>query len=74
MGIFADWIKIKGFLTVTQIRKYFTCVGMTIQGLLMIATAYSTDPKICIILLTCAVGTGASAYPGKLKKLHSWEI
>lgn len=64
IGAIADFIKTREYVTVTKMLKYFTCIGMTIQGILMLVTAYSTDPTVCVILITCAVGIGASVYPG----------
>jgi hypothetical protein len=60
-GYLADWLKVKGHLTTTQIRKSFLCSSFLIQGVSLIIVGYLKDPLACVILITISIGIGALA-------------
>lgn len=65
-GSIADWMKIKGFVTVGFIRKCYICIPYIVQGSLLIAVAYIPDPNTCVVLITLAVAVGGFASSGKI--------
>ncbi|XP_053684271.1 sialin-like [Sabethes cyaneus] len=65
-GYVADWLQIRGYLTTTQVRKYFTCGGFTVQLICMMVGAWILSPTPTIICITIAVGFGGVAWNGYL--------
>ncbi|XP_058461958.1 sialin-like isoform X2 [Malaya genurostris] len=65
-GYLADWLQIRGFLTTTQVRKYFTCGGFLTQLICMMLGAWILNPIPTIICVTIAVGMGGVAWNGYL--------
>lgn len=63
-GYLADWLQIKGYLTTTQVRRYFNCGAFLSQTVFMITTAYLLDPTWSVVCITIAVGLGAFAWSG----------
>lgn len=63
-GYFADICQVKGYLTTTQVRRYFNCGGFLAQTIFMMAAAYLLDPTGSIICIVIAVGLGAFAWCG----------
>ncbi|XP_055528394.1 vesicular glutamate transporter 2-like [Wyeomyia smithii] len=65
-GYVADWLQIRGYLTTTQVRKYFTCGGFTVQLICMMIGAWILRPAPTIVCITTAVGFGGVAWNGYL--------
>lgn len=63
-GYFADLCQIKGYLTTTQVRKYFNCGGFLAQTVFLMSAAFITDPALTITFIIIAVGLGAFAWCG----------
>ncbi|XP_055689170.1 sialin-like [Lutzomyia longipalpis] len=63
-GYLADWSQIKGYLTTTQVRKYFNCGAFLAQTVFMMLAAYLLDPVGTVACITVAVGFGAFAWSG----------
>lgn len=63
-GYTADKLLIHKILTVTQTRKTFICVSMTIQAAFILAATYIVDPTFNIICITFGIGFGAVTYSG----------
>ena len=63
-GYLADWVQIKGYLTTTQVRRYFNCGAFLAQTVFMILTAYLLDPTWSVVCITISVGLGAFAWSG----------
>ncbi|XP_055373407.1 sialin-like [Condylostylus longicornis] len=63
-GYLADWTQIKGYLTTTQVRKYFNCGAFLAQTVFMTLAAYLLDPVWTVLCITIAVGLGAFAWSG----------
>uniref|UniRef100_A0A1A9W4V1 Sialin n=1 Tax=Glossina brevipalpis TaxID=37001 RepID=A0A1A9W4V1_9MUSC len=63
-GYLADWLQVKGYLTTTQVRRYFNCGAFLAQTVFMILTAYLLDPTWSVVCITIAVGLGAFAWSG----------
>ncbi|XP_055912170.1 sialin isoform X1 [Eupeodes corollae] len=63
-GYLADWVQVKGYLTTTQVRRYFNCGAFLAQTVFMILTAYFPDPLWSVVYITIAVGLGAFAWSG----------
>lgn len=63
-GYFADVCQIKGWLTTTQVRRYFNCGAFLAQTVFMMIAAYLLHPIGSIISIIIAVGLGAFAWCG----------
>lgn len=63
-GYLADWTQKKGYLTTTQVRRYFNCGGFLSQTTFMMLAAYLAHPIYSIISLVVAVGLGAFSISG----------
>lgn len=63
-GYLADWTQVKGYLTTTQVRRYFNCMAFLAQTIFMMLAAYLLDPVISVLCITIAVGLGAFAWSG----------
>lgn len=63
-GYFADVCQLKGWLTTTQVRRYFNCSAFLAQTIFMMVAAYVLHPIGSIIALIVAVGLGAFAWCG----------
>ncbi|XP_037809154.1 sialin [Lucilia sericata] len=63
-GYLADWLQVKGYLTTTQVRRYFNCGAFLAQTVFMVLTAYLLDPTWSVVCITIAVGLGAFAWSG----------
>lgn len=63
-GYLADWLQVKGYLTTTQVRRYFNCGAFLSQTVFMILAAYLLDPTWSVVSITVAVGLGAFAWSG----------
>ncbi|XP_065074085.1 sialin-like [Ochlerotatus camptorhynchus] len=65
-GYLADWLQIHGYLSTTQVRKYFTCGAFIVQLICMLIGALTLSPAPTIICVTLAVGIGGVAWCGYL--------
>lgn len=63
-GYFADLIQTKGYLTTSEVRKYFTCGGFIAQTIFLMAAGYSMNPLLSVLSITTAVALGAFALSG----------
>lgn len=63
-GYFADLFQIKGYLTTTQVRRYFNCLGFIGQAVFMLLAAYLLDPVWSLVCIIIAVGLGSFAWCG----------
>lgn len=63
-GYLADWSQIKGYLTTTQVRRYFNCGAFLAQTIFMMCAAYIAHPIGSVASITIAVGCGAFAWSG----------
>jgi MFS transporter, ACS family, solute carrier family 17 (sodium-dependent inorganic phosphate cotransporter), other len=63
-GYLADWTQIKGYLTTTQVRKYFNCGAFLCQMVFMMLAAYFLDKFWTVFCITTALGCGAFAWSG----------
>ncbi|XP_066138412.1 sialin [Euwallacea fornicatus] len=63
-GQWADWLRSKGILTTTQVRKIFNCSGFLAQTIFMMGAAFWSDKIGTVFCLTLAVGLGAFAWAG----------
>lgn len=63
-GQWADWLREKGYLTTTQVRKIFNCSGFIAQTVFMMGAAFWSDRIGTVFCLTLAVGLGAFAWAG----------
>lgn len=63
-GYLADMCQIKGYLTTTQVRRYFNCLGFLVQAVFMLLAAYLLHPVWSLFSIILAVGLGALAWCG----------
>lgn len=63
-GYICDKILIKGWLTVTQVRKCFTSIGLIFQLVFILLFAHILQPAVNIIMITISVAFGAFTYAG----------
>ncbi|XP_055531707.1 sialin [Wyeomyia smithii] len=63
-GYLADLSQDKGWLTTSQVRRYFNCGAFLGQTVFMIVGAYILEPATTITCITIAVGMGAFAWSG----------
>ncbi|XP_055606518.1 sialin [Uranotaenia lowii] len=63
-GYLADLCQVKGWLTTTQVRRYFNCTAFMFQTVFMIVGAFILKPAATITCITIAVGIGAFAWSG----------
>lgn len=63
-GYLADWTQEKGYLTTTQVRRYFNCGAFLAQTVFMMLAAYLLHPVTSMVCITIAVGFGAFAWSG----------
>ncbi|XP_023310014.1 sialin [Anoplophora glabripennis] len=63
-GQLADWCRVKGYLTTTQVRRVFNCGGFLGQTVFMLSAAFWLSPVGTTLCVTLAVGLGAFAWAG----------
>lgn len=63
-GYLADMCQVKGYLTTSQVRRYFNCGGFLAQTIFMMLAAYLLNPIASIMCIVIAVGLGAFAWCG----------
>jgi ACS family sodium-dependent inorganic phosphate cotransporter-like MFS transporter 6/7/8 len=79
-GHLADYLRMSGKLSTTNVRKVFNCGGFGMEAIFLILVGSTTSTHLAIIALTLAVGFSGFAISGihyyfdnhenyKLKKL-----
>jgi ACS family sodium-dependent inorganic phosphate cotransporter len=63
-GYIADLCQVKGYLTTTQVRRYFNCTAFMAQTVFMFLAVYILHPAITVACITIAIGLGAFAWCG----------
>lgn len=63
-GYYADQFQIKGYLTTTQVRRYFNCLGFALQAVFLLIGALALQPLWSIICIILSVGFGGMASCG----------
>lgn len=63
-GYLADLCQVRGWLTTTQVRRYFNCSAFLAQTVFMLLAAYLLHPIGSIVSIIIAVGCGAFAWAG----------
>lgn len=63
-GRLADWLRARGILSTTQVRKLFTCVAYLSQTVFMLLAAFLLTPAGAVVCLSIAVGIGGFALAG----------
>lgn len=63
-GYLADLCQVKGWLSTSQVRRYFNCSAFIFQTVFMMLAAYLLHPVGSIICIIVAVGFGAFAWAG----------
>lgn len=64
VGYVADWLQVRGFLTTTQVRKYFNCLAFVSQTVFMMLAAYQRNRILVIIFITFGAALGALSICG----------
>jgi MFS transporter, ACS family, solute carrier family 17 (sodium-dependent inorganic phosphate cotransporter), other len=65
-GYFADRLLIKNWLSITQVRKYFTNISFLAQMIFLMLGAYFQNTTTVIICITLSVGLGSFSISGFL--------
>ncbi|XP_026470914.1 sialin-like [Ctenocephalides felis] len=63
-GQLADRCQVKGWLTTSQVRRYFNCSAFIGQTIFLLLAGFILKPIGSMICLTVAVGLGAFAWSG----------
>lgn len=63
-GYLADWLQVKDLLSVTNVRKCFISIGLTLQMVFMLIAAYVLIPGLNIFCISMGIGFGAFTYAG----------
>ncbi|XP_031634758.1 vesicular glutamate transporter 2-like [Contarinia nasturtii] len=63
-GYFADICQIRGYLTTSQVRRYFNCGGFLAQTVFLMTAGYLMSPIGTITCIITAIGLGAVAQCG----------
>ncbi|KAJ3656272.1 hypothetical protein Zmor_015360 [Zophobas morio] len=63
-GFVADWLRIKNFLTTTQVRKIFNCTAFAFQAVFMLIIAFSMSSSGTMVCLILGAGIGVSSWSG----------
>lgn len=64
VGYLADRVQEKGYLTTTQVRKYFNCAAFVSQTVFMMLAAYQKDRVLIIVFITFGAALGALSICG----------
>lgn len=65
-GYLADCFQVKQFLSITQVRKYFTNVSFLVVMIFLLLAAYVTDTTAVIFCITMSVGLSSFSVSGFL--------
>lgn len=52
----ADWIQKRGFLTTSQVRKFYNCLAFVSQTTFMMLAAYQRNRVLIIVFITFGAG------------------
>lgn len=63
-GYLADWVRVKGYLTTGQVRRYFTCFAYLAQMIFLLLIIHTIDPVWNTVFICLAVGFGAFPWSG----------
>ncbi|XP_055322850.1 vesicular glutamate transporter 1-like [Sitodiplosis mosellana] len=63
-GYFADVCQVEGWLTTTQVRRYFNCGGFLAQTVFLLTAGYLMSSVGTISCIIIAIGLGAFAWCG----------
>lgn len=61
-GYLSDWVRIKGYWTTGQTRRYFNCLAFIGQAVFMVLTAFIFNQYAALVFLTCGVALASFAY------------
>ena len=61
-GFLADWVRIKGYLTTKQTRRYFNCAAFIAQTVCMMLAAFFLHPIPAVTFITLGVAMASFAY------------
>lgn len=64
VGYLADWLQERGFLTTSQVRRYFNCLAFISQTIFMMLAAYQRNKVLIIIFITLGASLGALSICG----------
>ncbi|XP_017072608.1 sialin [Drosophila eugracilis] len=66
-GAVADWIRRRGWLSVTRMRKAFCLPSHILPGVMLIILAYfGRDPYVCVAIMTISLGFNGAATASNL--------
>ncbi|KAG5676921.1 hypothetical protein PVAND_006718 [Polypedilum vanderplanki] len=65
-GYFADWLLMKKYFTLTQVRKYFNNSALFFQMVFLLISAFVTNTTTIIVCISFSVGLGSLAMSGYL--------
>lgn len=61
-GYLADWVRIKGYWTTGQTRRYFNCLAFIAQTVCMMLAAWFLHPATSVTFITIGVALASFAY------------
>jgi ACS family sodium-dependent inorganic phosphate cotransporter len=61
-GFLSDWVRIKGYWTTGQTRRYFNCSAFIAQMICMLLAAFFLSPVSSVTFITIGVAMAAFAY------------
>jgi MFS transporter, ACS family, solute carrier family 17 (sodium-dependent inorganic phosphate cotransporter), other len=61
-GYLADWVRIKGYWTTGQTRRYFNCIAFIAQTVCMLLAAFFLHPAASVTFITLGVALASFAY------------
>lgn len=61
-GYLSDWVRIKGYWTTGQTRRYFNCVAFIGQTVFMLLAAFFLTPVAAVTFITLGVALASFAY------------
>lgn len=61
-GYLSDWVRIKGYWTTGQTRRYFNCLAFIAQTICMLLTAFFLHPAAAVTFITIGVALASFAY------------
>ncbi|KAK3925721.1 Putative inorganic phosphate cotransporter [Frankliniella fusca] len=59
-----DWIVKRGYISLTNARKFYNSISHVIGGLAMLGLGFCTNTTLSVILLTISIGVMSASYPG----------
>jgi MFS transporter, ACS family, solute carrier family 17 (sodium-dependent inorganic phosphate cotransporter), other len=61
-GFLSDWVRIKGYWTTGQTRRYFNCSAFIAQTVCMLLAAFFLNPVSSVTFITIGVTLASFAY------------